>query len=276
MKQLLRWRYGALLLVSMLVPHMVVQAAPQVITPHAAMLVIAADDTRRLTLDLGDARASEETLDIPAGAVLTPRTESPLPAIVAQLMVPATTQNYLLFKGEPTATPAPTQTPYVPRVVAQITVQPPNRIQTTLAAAGARFVDVSCDTCQSGWEQALLNQLPAHAPIVIYAPGAVQMNGAWLIHVTPVTGTDMPALGDVVQLFARLPDQQIEAPTWRSGRVVAATYPPERRVEVDGRATLARIVFCLVAVLFCSLASFYMALAVMRRMHAAVGYKPEQ
>ncbi len=276
MKHSLRWLFGALISACMLVPHMVVQAAPHMAIPQAAMLVIAADDTRRLTLDLGDARAPEETLDIPAGAVLTPRMDAPLPALVQQLIVPSTTQNYLLFKGEPTATPAPTQTPYVPRAGASFTVQPPNRVQTEMSALGARFVDVTCATCQPGWEVSLLNQLPVHAPIVVYAPGAVQMNGAWLIHIMPVSDADMLQLGAVAHLFERLPDQQIAAPTWRNGRVSEATYPPKRRVEVDGRATLARIVFCLVAVLFCSLASFYMALAVMRRMHAAVGYKPEQ
>ena len=167
-------------------------------------------------------------------------------------------------------------TPYVPRTVAEVTVLPPNRVQTAPQDVGSRFVAVACATCPPRWEVALLNQLPAYAPMVIFAPGAVQLHGAWLIHIMPVSDAELPALGDVVHLFARLPDQRIEAPTWQSGRVVAATYPLERRVEVDGRVTLIRIVFCLVAVLFCSIASFYMAMAVMRRMHAAVGYKPEQ
>ena len=49
----------------------------------------------------------------------------------------------------------------------------------------------------------------------------------------------------------------------------------ERFREVDGRTQLLRITLCLVGVLLCSLAGFYLAVAVMRRMHAAVGYRPD-
>jgi hypothetical protein len=127
------------------------------------------------------------------------------------------------------------------------------------------------------WPTDFLNMLPPYAPIVVYAPGAVQLSGAALIQILPVTSkSSVPALGDVVHLFERLPDAQLASPTWRTGTVSAATYPPKRMVEVDGRMTLLRVVLCLVAVLFSSIASFYLSMAVLRRMHAAVGYKPEQ
>ena len=247
------------------------------VQPQAALVVIAPDDSRSLVIDVGDARTEREQLVLPpavhAGAV----PDSPLPRIVAELMLPSTPARYLLFNGEATATPAPTQTPYVPRPVAQYTLQDSILLTTNDAAPGARFVQLTCAQCAPTWTTDILNTLPAYAPIVVYAPGAVQLSGAALIHVLPVTSNSgVPALGDVVHLFERLPNQQLASPTWRAGTVSAATFPPKRMVEVDGRMTLLRVVLCLVAVLFSSIASFYMSMAVLRRMHAAVGYKPEQ
>ncbi|MFM7678772.1 MAG: hypothetical protein ACKO83_07965, partial [Roseiflexaceae bacterium] len=136
---------------------------------------------------------------------------------------------------------------------------------------------LTCAQCAPTWPTDILAMLPPYAPIVVYAPGAAQLSGAALIHILPVTSSsNVPALGDVVHLFERLPDQQLASPTWRAGTVSAATFPPKRMVEVDGRMTLLRVVLCLVAVLLSSIASFYLCMAVLRRMHAAVGYKPEQ
>lgn len=244
--------------------------------PRAAMVLIASDNNRQIVLDVGDAQGAVETLVLPAQVQAEVLTNSPLPTIVQQLMVPTTTQNFLLFKGEPTATPAPTMTPYVPRARADVRILPGNQLETDMHHPGARFVSLTCTKCAPDWELSVLNQLPDYAPIVVYAPGRVQLPGAWLIHIKSVPGSSLPTFGNVVHLFERLPDQELSALSWRSGRVNDATYPPERLIQVDGRMTLMRIAFCMVAVLFCSIASFYLALAVMRRMHAAVGYKPEQ
>jgi hypothetical protein len=62
--------------------------------------------------------------------------------------------------------------------------------------------------------------------------------------------------------------------SWQS-TVTEIKQAPERFREVDGRTQLLRITLCLVGVLLCSLAGFYLAVAVMRRMHAAVGYRPD-
>lgn len=243
--------------------------------PRAAMIVIAADDSRRLVLDLGDAAASYERLATTAPVEVVARASSPLPVVVQQLMIPTTSKNLLLFKGEATATPALTQTPYVPRVSAQFVVAPDAQIQTDMRTPGARFVELTCALCPAQWELAYLNQLPDYAPIVVYAPGIPDVTGAWLIHVKSVAGSDLPTLGTMVSLYERTPAQPITAVQWRAGTTPNATYPPERLVQVDGRSTLLRITLCLVAVLLCSIASFYLSLALMRRMHAAVGYKPE-
>lgn len=253
-----------------------VRASTAVVVPRAAMIIVATDNTRQVVLDVGDAHAPVETLLIPPAVLLEADASSPLPTIVQQLMVPTTTQKFLLLRGEPTAIPAPTLTPYIPREVVPLTIVPPNQIQSDRQRTGARFVRLTCAGCAPDWELPVLNQLPAYAPIVVYAPGRVTLPGAWLIQIKALSGSQLPALGQVVHLFERLPDQELTTITWRAGRVTDATYPPQRLIQVDGRATLLRIVLCMVAVLFCSLASFYLAIAVMRRMHAAVGYKPEQ
>ena len=111
---------------------------------------------------------------------------------------------------------------------------------------------------------------------MVYANGRVEMAGAWLIRVQPVNDTYLPALATVAHLFERLPDSPIAGLTWRKGTSKAESFPPERFVEVDGRQKLGRVLVCLMGVLFCSLASFYIGVAVMKRMHAAVGYRPEQ
>lgn len=254
-----------------------VYAQTPVVQPQAALIVIAPDDSRSLVIDLGDARNDIEQLALPPAVHARALPDSPLPRIVAQLMVPSISTRYLLLKGEATATPAPTQTPYVPRPMAQFTLQDAMVLTSKDAALGARFVQLTCAQCDPTWPTDILNMLPPYAPIVVYAPGAVQLSGAALIQILPVTSkSSVPALGDVVHLFERLPDAQLASPTWRTGTVSAATYPPKRMVEVDGRMTLLRVVLCLVAVLFSSIASFYLSMAVLRRMHAAVGYKPEQ
>jgi hypothetical protein len=251
------------------------------IVPHAALVVIGADDTRTLVVDLGMATSFRETWELPLTVQATVLDSSPLPLVVQQLMVPTNNRNLLIFNGAATATPAPTATAYVPNPVVPFMLgeHVDNRIVINNPAdVGGyhRFVQLTCANCAPGWELIVLNQLPSYAPIVVYANGRVEMAGAWLIHVQPVSGTNLPALATVVHLFERLPNSPITAITWRNGTTRAESFPPERFVEVDGRQKLGRVLVCLMGVLFCSLASFYIGVAVMKRMHAAVGYRPEQ
>ena len=256
-------------------------ASDPLIVPQAALVVIGADDTRTLVVDLGMATSFRETWELPLPVQATVLDSSPLPLVVQQLMLPTNNRNLLIFNGAATATPAPTTTPYVPNPVVPFMLgeHVDNRIVINNPAdAGGyhRFVQLTCANCASGWELAVLNQLPVYAPIVVYANGRVEMAGAWLIRVQPVNDTDLPALATVAHLFERLPDSPITGLTWRKGTSKAESFPPERFVEVDGRQKLGRVLVCLMGVLFCSLASFYIGVAVMKRMHAAVGYRPEQ
>ncbi|MFM7680171.1 MAG: hypothetical protein ACKO83_15140, partial [Roseiflexaceae bacterium] len=88
-------------------------AQSPVVQPQAALIVIAPDDSRSLVIDVGDARTDIEQLALPPAVQARALLDSPLPRIVVQLMLPSTATRYLLFNGEATATPAPTQTPYV-------------------------------------------------------------------------------------------------------------------------------------------------------------------
>jgi hypothetical protein len=208
---------------------------------------------------------------------LTPTSDlriKPIFATTVALSVPA-------GNGSLTATPAATATAYVPNPVMPFVlgehVDGHIVINNPADVGGShRFVQLTCVNCASGWELAVLNQLPTYAPIVVYANGRVEMSGAWLIRVQPVSDTNLPALATVAHLFERLPNSPITAITWRNGATRAESFPPERFVEVDGRQKMGRVLVCLVGVLFCSLASFYIGVAVMKRMHAAVGYRPEQ
>jgi hypothetical protein len=251
------------------------------IVPQAALVVIGADDTRTLVVDLGMATSFRETWELPLTVQATVIDASPLPLVVQQLMLPTNNRNLLIFSGAATATPAATATAYVPNPVmpfmlgehvdGHIVINNPADV-----GGHHRFVQLTCTNCASGWELAVLNQLPTYAPMVVYANGRVEMPGAWLIRVQPVSDTNLPALATVANLFERLPNSPITALTWRNGATPAQSFPPERFIEVDGRQKMGRVLVCLVGVLFCSLASFYIGVAVMKRMHAAVGYRPEQ
>jgi hypothetical protein len=251
------------------------------IVPQAALVVIGADDTRTVVVDLGMATSAHETWELPLTVQAAVIDSAPLPLVVQQLMLPTNNRNLLIFSGAATATPAATATAYVPNPVMPFMLgeHVDNRIVINNPAdigGHHRFVQLTCVNCASGWELAVLNQLPTYAPMVVYANGRVEMPGAWLIRVQPVSDTNLPALATVAHLFERLPNSPITAITWRNGATRAEAFPPERFVEVDGRQKMGRVLVCLVGVLFCSLASFYIGVAVMKRMHAAVGYRPEQ
>lgn len=249
--------------------------------PQAALVVIGADDVRTLVVDLGAITSLRETWELPMAVQATVIESSPLPTIVQQLMLPTNNRNLLIFSGAATATPAPTATAYVPNPVVPFMlgehVEGHIVINNPADVGGQhRFVQLTCPNCDIGWELTVLNQLPTYAPIVVYTNGRAELSGAWLIRVQPVSDTNLPALATVAHLFERLPNSAITGLTWRKGATRAEAFPPERFVEVDGRQKMGRVLVCLVGVLFCSLASFYIGVAVMKRMHAAVGYRPEQ
>ena len=258
-------------------------AAQQTVSlnPVAALVFVADDATVTMHVDLGDAQSAMQQWEIEADVVLNPLPDSPLPTLVESLQLPVRTKDYLLLNGEPTPQPIPTITPYVrrsniPFMVAERTDEMASVvIPADSTSAGHRFVEVTCATCTLGWEQRVLAQLPADAPIVVVAPFVAQIDGAWRVKAQPVTIdgvlTDEGAARST--LFVRQKDTPIGAVQVTNLQQVADT-PVEQFAYRDGRSRLLTVVLCLVGVLFLSVSSFYLSLAVMRRMHAAVGYNP--
>jgi hypothetical protein len=69
------------------------------IVPHAALVVIGADDTRMLVVDLGMATSFRETWELPLTVQATVLDSSPLPLVVQQLMLPTNNCNLLTKTG---------------------------------------------------------------------------------------------------------------------------------------------------------------------------------
>lgn len=277
-----RWVTGVSLSVVILLSTLttpIMAASP--ITPVAALVFVDETGVMVLHVDLGDARSMHETWRAPAPLRLRALDASPLPGLVQSLQRPAVRDEYLLLNGEPTPQPQPTSTPYVPRSAIPFMLGDVNadavdvHIPADSSSTGHRFVEVTCVECPSDWAQQVLSQLPDAAPIVVVAPFVAQMDGAWRISATAVTTEGrIDQMADArATLFERLASQPI-------GNVEMTAQREMRdspRVEydyIDGRSRLLRVVICLVAVLFLSVSSFYLSIAVMRRMHAAVGYNP--
>lgn len=254
---------------------------PVSLNPVAALVFVADDATVTMHVDLGDAQSAMQQWDISADVVLNPLPDSPLPTLVETLQLPVRTKDYLLLNGEPTPQPIPTITPYVrrssiPFMVADRTAETASVvIPADSTSVGHRFVEVTCAPCAPGWEQRVLAQLPTDAPIVVVAPFVAQIDGAWRVKAQPVTidGQLVDQGSARATLFVRQKDSLIGSVQVTNLQQVADT-PVEQFSYRDGRSRLLTVVLCLVGVLFLSVSSFYLSLAVMRRMHAAVGYNP--
>lgn len=272
----------AVMLVSVVFGHVPVAAQQAAsLNPVAALVFVADDATVTMHVDLGDAQSATQQWEIAADVALSTLPDSPLPTLVETLQLPVRTKDYLLLNGEPTPQPVPTLTPYVrrssiPFMVADRTAEMASVvIPADSTSNGHRFVEVTCVPCASGWEQLILAQLPDQAPIVVVAPFVAQIDGAWRIKAQPVS-VDGQLADDAdarATLFVRQKDTPIGAVQVTDLRQVADT-PVEQFAYRDGRSRLLTVVLCLVGVLFLSVSSFYLSLAVMRRMHAAVGYNP--
>lgn len=253
------------------------------VSPVAALVFV--DDDTRVTMhvDLGDAGAMMQQWEVTSAVTLRTLPDSPLPTLVDALRLPVRSKDYLLLNGEPTPQPLPTLTPYVRResVPFMLTERTADTaivvIPADINSSGHRFVELTCATCEPGWEQLVLAQLPDSAPIVVVAPFVTQIDGAWRIKAQPVrmNGELADDADARATLFVRQKDRPVGGVLLTDMRQVADT-PLEQFNYVDGRSRLLRVVLCLVAVLFMSVSSFYLSIAVMRRMHAAVGYNPNE
>jgi len=255
--------------------------AASVITPVAALVFVDESGAMVIHVDLGDAQSMQETWNAPAPLRVRALDTSPLPGLVEALQRPEVRDDYLLFNGEPTPQPLPTRTPYTQRTAIPFMLGEANgdtvyvRIPADSSSTGHRFVEVTCAECPSDWTQRMLSQLPDMAPIVVVAPFVAQIEGAWRISAMAVTtdGRIDVAASARATLFERLASQPVGVVELTSQREVRDS-PRVVYDYIDGRSRLLRVVICLVAVLFLSVSSFYLSIAVMRRMHAAVGYNP--
>lgn len=253
------------------------------VTPVAALVFVADDARVTMHVDLGDAGAMMQQWEVSSAVTLRALPDSPLPTLVDALRLPVRSKDYLLLNGEPTPQPVPTLTPYVrrervPFMLAERTADTAAVvIPADVSSSGHRFVELTCVTCDPGWEQLVLAQLPDSAPIVVVAPFVAQIDGAWCIKAQParMNGELADDADARATLFVRQKDRPVGGVQLTDMRQVADT-PLEQFNYVDGRPRLLRVVLCLVAVLFMSVSSFYLSIAVMRRMHAAVGYNPNE
>jgi hypothetical protein len=242
-------------------------------SPVAALVFVTDDSRVTVHIDLGDAGAMMQQWEVASEVTLRTLPDSPLPTLVRALQL----------NGEPTPQPVPTLTPYVRResvpfmIGERTTDSAAVVIPADVSSSGHRFVELTCATCASGWEQLILAQLPDRAPIVVVAPTVAQIDGAWRIKAQPVNMSG--ELADDAEaratLFVRQKDRPVGGVELTEMRQIADT-PFVQFNYVDGRPRLLRVVLCLVVVLFMSVSSFYLSIAVMRRMHAAVGYNPNE
>ena len=253
-------------------------AGDNIAQPQALMIIVEANQQLRVHVDLGMARSMQEQWQVPLGSQVVDVPTSPLPRVVEALMLPVNQRRLLRFDGKPTQTPAPTATAYVLRDSQPFMLRQVGNQVTVLIPADSsgmhRFVELTCAECPDDWVLPLVNQLPEEAPVVVFAPGTSEWPGLWRIQSKAVDGGDLPPLAAAVTLFERTADPVTAMVSWQS-TVTEIKQAPERFREVDGRTQLLRITLCLVGVLLCSLAGFYLAVAVMRRMYAAVGYRPD-
>lgn len=250
-------------------------------SPVAVLVFIAEDGQMVIHADLGGVTAYEEQWSVPAQVQIREIPDSPLPTLVEALMIPHASQDYLLFNGAPTPRPLPTLTPYTQQ--SSVPYMLTNRMDDTvtvvapadISGTGHRFVELTCAACVSGWEQSVLAQLPDAAPIVVVAPYVTELDGAWRTKALATTyaGALDPTADARATLFVRQANTAISAIRLTTLQQITDA-PPVRYRYIDGRRRLLTVTLCLVGVLFMSVTSFYLSIAVMRRMHAAVGYKP--
>lgn len=244
----------------------VAQAA--VAVPVAALLEYdAASPVLTLAYAAG---AAPSPLGLPTGVTVVDRPDAGalLADWLVRVPVLVTDQEVLRFAGNLEPTAIPTLTP----VTIGTTAAVPAGADALPAVADdlQQVVSLACTgQCRADWYRTMLAALPAYAPIVVVADQAVACAGMWTVS-TSTAASD----GATVTILTTVPGQ-LPGACSTGAPLTTAVSAPVRTVEIDGTVTLLRIVFCLVAVLFLSIGSFYGALALTKRMHAAVGFRKD-
>ncbi|MFM2308089.1 MAG: hypothetical protein RLY87_209 [Chloroflexota bacterium] len=246
------------------------------VSPHAAMLHIAADGVATMTLEVPGLTEDAARLQFPNG-VQVERVASPtLSVLLAALVVPYETSEVLEFNGVLDPTQIPTLTPYtrVTPAAGAVTQSGTDVALEPVATNAVYTLKLTCPGCANEWYTAVLALLPIHTPVLVLGNGVADCGGLWRVRAQSPLGIDGTVTVPVVTLLTVQNTAEIGKCTISDGQSAPLT-PPVRLVTVDGTQTLLRLVFCLVVVLLLSVGSFYGAVALTKRMHSAVGFRRE-
>lgn len=244
--------------------------------PSAALLSVASDGSVAVVLELPARDTATVTMMLPAGAIARIDESDTLGRLIERYAVPLETTEILEFNGELDATPIPTLTPYMRSTPAAGTLtQAGTTLTLPIASAGSTVtIRVECVGCTDQWYVPLLHQLPVYAPVVVIGSGVATCAGLWRVQAQPDADIGAGYGARVVTLLIVENTASI-APCIISTEQSAALLTPVRTVTADGTQTLLRVVFCLVAVLFLSISSFYGAVALTKRMQRAVDFRQD-
>ena len=253
------------------------EALPDATQPSAALLSVASDGSVLVVLELAVRDTAAVTLLLPAGAIALLDESDTLGRLIERYAVPFETSEILEFNGKLDATAIPTLTPYVrsPPAPGKLT-QSGSALTVPQAIDGSTYtIRVECAGCTDQWYVPLLQQLPVYAPVVVIGSGVATCAGLWRVQAQPDADIGT-GYGPGVVTMMIVENTAAIAPCMIGTEQSAAIRAPVRTVTADGTQTLLRVVFCLVAVLFLSISSFYGALALTKRMHRAVDFRQDK
>ena len=248
--------------------------AAQTVTPRVAMLDFGSDGAVTVTIEVGGTEEPNAAVILPDGTIVRRDESGRMGSLLEQLVVPYETSEVLEFRGVLDATQVPTLTPY-----RRVTPASGNVVQrgTTLelqpaSKDSAFMLSITCPQCAAGWYSTVLSQLPAYAPVLVLADGVADCTGLWRVRADRTQAIDATLPARVVTLLTVQDAAAVDVCQIGTAQTAAITAPV-RVVIADGTQTLLRVVVCLVGVLLLSVASFYGALALTKRMHSAVGFR---
>lgn len=251
-------------------------ALPGATQTSAALLSVASDGSVLVVLELSVRDTTAVRLLLPAGAIARRDESDTLGRLIERYAVPLETSEMLEFNGKLDATAIPTLTPYVrsPLAPGRLTQSGATLTLPQAIDGSTVTIRVECTGCTDQWYVPLLQQLPAYAPVVVIGSGVATCAGLWRVQAQPDADIGSGYGPGVVTMMVVENIAGI-APCMIGTEQSAAIHAPVRTVTADGTQTLLRVVFCLVAVLFLSISSFYGALALTKRMHRAVDFRQD-
>ncbi len=251
--------------------------AQSVAVPQAALLEIQPDGSVMLVVEITAANSEAPMLVLPTGAIAQRDTTDILVNLIERYAVKLETSEVLQFNGVLDATAIPTLTPYArSKPVSGAISQDGSSLRLPVTPVGMSIrMAIRCTGCAADWYRPLLQQLPTYAPVVVIGAGVAHCPGLWRVQANTDVDTGAGRAGEVVTMLSVQNTSLIDRCTITDAKY-AAVAAPIRVVTADGTQTLLRVVLCLVVVLLLSISSYYGALALTKRMHSAVGFRPEK